>query len=612
MEALTVVLFQRTALLLLLAFLLTRVPSFRQLLDRRVGVRTILYHSFIFGLFGIAGVQAGVVIESVGEFSGHLWVSGLADDEIIVGAGLVAVVIAGLLGGPVVGFGAGVIVAAYVLFLGGALPVASSLVHPLSGLIAGGMARFFSDERVIAPAKAFFIGVFMPILYMGFLLMFSVQPEKAIALVDWIGLPLVVTHSTAIAIFTAMIRVALGEVEQEAALATKKALYIAEKALPHLKRGWNEESAEQMARLLYRELRVAAVSLSDHERVLAHVGAGSDHHYAGERLHDAWDREKSALGKTRIVDEKRCPKNDCPLKACVIVPVCQANRLRGLIHLYFWRVQQIRPVELAFCEGLGKLVSHQLEIAEAERLREVLRDAELRHLQAQIQPHFLFNTLQSIAVLVRVRPREARRLVIRLSQLMRGNFQLAEKPLIPLEKELEHLRAYVEIVQVRFADRINVRYAVQEEALNAVIPPFTLQPIVENSVKHGLRDVSTGGEIAIEIAVKAGRVCVAICDNGTGVNDWQLSTLGRRMNAGEKQGGTGLYNVNERLTHLFGKEAALVFTSRKGGGLKTAFCLPYQHKNTPSQGGQRKQRAPFQRKQSSAAESAGQSRNSFF
>src|SRR5690606_40319385 len=123
---------------------------------------------------------------------------------------------AGLLGGPAVGLGAGCITGGYTLTLGGHLIAASSLVNPITGFLAGLTARFFSQERVISPFKALFIGMFAPILYMHLFLIFSSRPEETIPFVNAAGVPLVVSNSVGIAIFTAVIRVALEEKEREA------------------------------------------------------------------------------------------------------------------------------------------------------------------------------------------------------------------------------------------------------------------------------------------------------------------------------------------------------------------------------------------------------------
>ncbi|HET7578684.1 MAG TPA: LytS/YhcK type 5TM receptor domain-containing protein [Bacillales bacterium] len=580
MEQLTIVLFERIGMLLVFAFMLTRIPSFRYLLDREIGVKTVIYHSIIFGIFGIAAAQAGVVL-SDGQITSHLWTLQLSDGQTLVGSTLVAVVIAGLLGGPYVGLGAGLIVAVYLQYLGGETVMASSVANLLAGLLAGFTARFFSQERVIAPEKALFIGMFTPILHMCLLLIFTSAPPHAIRLVNEIGLPLVITNSVAIAIFTAMIRVALNEQEQGAALETTRALKIAEKTLPHLKRGFHYETAQTIAELLYGELKITAVSLTNTEKVLAHVGSGDDHHKRGQPLQTILSEQALETGEIQIAYERsqiQCSNERCPLQAAIIVPIWQSGEVAGLIKLYFQRSQQIRAIEIALARGLGKLISHQLDVAAAENMKALIQDAELRNLQAQINPHFLFNTLHSIDVLVRINPKLARHLIVQLSHLMRSNLSLTSTSLIPLEKEVKHLQAYLEIVKVRFADQLEVLFSMEDGLCQTQIPPFTLQPLVENSIEHGLKDVEAGGRIEIVVKRSNAAVQVEIRDNGNGIPAPILLKLGKQplytTENREKDNGTGIYNVHQRLISLLGEGAGLHFENRPGGGCTVSFQIP--------------------------------------
>ncbi|MBO8170759.1 MAG: histidine kinase [Bacillaceae bacterium] len=576
MEELTVTLFERIGLLLIVAFMMTRIPSFRYLLDRELNYKTIIYYSLIFGLYGMICVHVGVVITDH-VMTTPLWTYQLNDNQMLVGSTLVAVVIAGLLGGPFVGLGSGMIVATYLVLLGGDFLVANSLVNPLAGLFAGFTARFFSEERVIAPAKALFIGMFTPILHMTLLLIFTEDPNKSIQIVNTIGIPLVITDSIAIAIFTAMIRVALNEKEQEAALETRRALKIAEEALPHLKQGFHFQSAMEIARLLRNELKIAAVSLTNKEMVLAHIGLGSDHHKQGEPLQTVLSFEALKTGEIKIArnpGQIHCNDPGCPLHAAIIVPIKQSGEVTGLIKLYFKRSQQIRAVEIALAQGLGKLISNQLDVVAAEKMKSLIQEAELRNLQAQINPHFLFNTLHSVATSIRSNPSLARHLVIQLGHFMRMNLKLTRTSLIQLEKELEHLRAYLEIVKVRFADQLTIDYDVEEGVREAMIPPFTLQPLVENCIQHGLKDVEHGGEIRIHINQKGNQIRIEIQDNGKGIPEHIIHKLGSQPLQSQAGNGIGIYNVNQRLINLLGESSGLHFKNLKPAGCCISFQIP--------------------------------------
>lgn len=576
MEVLTIQLFERLGLLLLIAFLMTRLPTFRHLLDRELSVRSVAAYACFFGLYGIAATQAGVLV-SGGQIVPHIWVAQLAPGETLVGSGLVAVVIAGLLGGPYVGLGAGIITGAYAYTLGGEAVVANVLTVLLTGILAGFTARFFSHERVIAPTKALFIGMFAPILHMCLLLMFTDDPEETIKLVNAVGIPLVLTNSVGIAIFTTMIRIALGEREREAALATERALKIVEQALPHLRRGMNAQTARAIAGLLYAELHIAAVSIANKDCVLAHIGLGTEHHRPREPL--LTRVAKLALQTNRVQvaysrEHIQCRYKKCPLQTAIAIPLCQSGEAIGLITLFFRRAQQIRTVEIALAQGIGKLMSDQLDVIAAEKMKQLLQEAEMRHLQAQINPHFLFNTLHLIAALIRVNPRLARHITVQLGHLMRMNLKMTDEPLIPLTQEIDHFNAYLEIVKVRFSDRLTVSFACDDGIGTALIPPFTLQPLAENSLKHGLRRTAGNGRLDIAITQRTTAIHCAISDNGCGIPEQLLAKLGQEPLQRDKGNGIGVYNVNQRLTGFFGTSAQLHFQNKPGGGCTVTFQIP--------------------------------------
>ncbi|WP_245575639.1 histidine kinase [Alicyclobacillus contaminans] len=575
LTALTALLLQRTGLLLVAAFLLTRVRAFRHLLDRKVNVRTVLSYALIFGGFGIMEAQASVLLEN-GRMVPHGLVLKLAPGQFLVGPTLVSIVIAGLLGGPLVGVASGALCGVWMGMLGGDHVAANVLVQPLAGLVSGGLAWFFSAERVISPQKAVFIGMMAPILHMALLLVFTSHPMATSQLVNTIGLPLVVIDSLSVAVFTVMVRVVLTEQEQSAAKELQRALRITEKALPHLRRGLTEGTAVELARLLHDELKLAAVSITDATQVLAHVGMGDDHHHRGDPLETPLARALLATGDMQICVDARqmaCPHPRCPLRAAILVPMRQSGEVVGMIQLYFQRAQHVRTVEVSLAYGLGQLLSNQLDAVAATRLKELVRDASLRNLQAQVQPHFLFNTLHMISSLIRINPDAARHLVVQLGRFMRLNLRASDHLLIDLREELEHLSIYVEIVKLRFSDQLSVSCHVDGPLDGVRIPPGTLQPLVENSIKHGLANVTAGGHISIRVSRRSEGVEIQIRDNGRGIPPALLEQLGKRPMTGADGGGRGLYNVNQRLIHLLGPGSALRFANTEEG-CTVSFVIP--------------------------------------
>ncbi|RYG72333.1 sensor histidine kinase [Lentibacillus lipolyticus] len=576
MTYLTMILFERLGLLLVLAFVLTRIPGFRSLLDREFGKKMTLVHAGMFGLFGIAGTMTGVLLED-GVIASRMFVWSAADDQLIVSSSLVAIVIAGLLGGPVVGLGAGVIAGAHLFYLGGIGFIANSLVNPITGFLAGWTARFFSNERVISPMKALFIGVFPPVLHMHLLLIAEPDSNAMIAMVNTIGLPLVLSNSIAIAIFTAMIGMALREQENEAALAARKAFTIAKEALPFLKRDSAQEMAAGIANLLYDRLELAAVSVTNEREILAHRGVGSDHHRQGSPIITPLSDEAIHSGQMQVAYSRsdiQCPHAKCPFESAIIIPFMDTSESPGLIKFYFRKAQHIRPVELMLAQGLGQLISNQLHSIAAEKLKSHIRDAELRNLQAQINPHFLFNTLHMIAALFRKDPEKARQITVNLAHYMRFNISLVASSLVHLEKELKHVKAYMTIIETRFSSRLRIDVTEPTGGLQALIPPSTIQPLVENSIQHGLKNVTDGGEINVAMEKQDNCIQITVRDNGCGFNERWLTEGGIIKTTDQQQSGAGLFNVNQRLISLLGESARLYIRNLPERGSEVTFTIP--------------------------------------
>ncbi|MBI2686538.1 MAG: histidine kinase [Acidobacteria bacterium] len=206
----------------------------------------------------------------------------------------------------------------------------------------------------------------------------------------------------------------------------------------------------------------------------------------------------------------------------------------------------------------------RLELQTAE-LAAQLSGAQLRALKMQLQPHFLFNTLGAIVVLVRKRRTEqAEEMLAKLSELLRLVLDDVEAQEIPLSRELEYLRLYLDIESVRFPDRLRVRFQYGDSTLNSLIPPMALQPIVENAVKHGLG--RSTGVVTIDIAAHAGPVLtLTVTDDGPGLPE-----------ADSARRGIGLANTRARLERLYGAAAVLTVENRDGGGVAATMTLPFR------------------------------------
>ena len=198
--------------------------------------------------------------------------------------------------------------------------------------------------------------------------------------------------------------------------------------------------------------------------------------------------------------------------------------------------------------------------ARAAELQAQLADARLDALRMQLNPHFLFNTLHAVSALVERDPGGVRRMIARLSELLRHTIEARGAHEVPLRDELEFLRRYIEIMEIRFQGRLTVSVNAGDRAAEALVPNLILQPIVENALEHGASRASGQGEVTIDATVAADDLVVTVQDNGPG-----LSSTGE---------GVGLSNTKARLDQLYGDAASLALTSPNGGVLAT-LRIPY-------------------------------------
>ena len=197
------------------------------------------------------------------------------------------------------------------------------------------------------------------------------------------------------------------------------------------------------------------------------------------------------------------------------------------------------------------------------------QEAEIAFLRAQINPHFLYNALNSIASLCQSAPEKAENVVLELSQYLRRSFDFKRMDsMSTLKKELELLEAYLYIEKTRFGDRLKVEYHI-DDSLDLPIPPLILQPLVENAVRHGLMDNIAGGTVVISIQREANNAVFTISDNGVGMDEGKLGGL---LKENLKDRGIGVWNINQRLKMLYSRE--LKVFSEKGQGTQVSFTLP--------------------------------------
>lgn len=217
---------------------------------------------------------------------------------------------------------------------------------------------------------------------------------------------------------------------------------------------------------------------------------------------------------------------------------------------------------------------YQLFQAEREkslRSEALAQEAQLRMLRYQLNPHFLFNTLNAISTLVLERATDqANEMLTKLSKFLRYSLDHSPLDQVTLAHEIETSKLYLDIEKVRFGERMQVEIAVAEEALGALVPSMLLQPLIENSIKHGLSRLEQGGRIRIAAVVERDRLVLSVADNGPGKPQGLLEGSQPTFT------GVGLSNVRNRLKEMYGEDYRFVFTNEVPSGCRATVTIPYQ------------------------------------
>ncbi len=231
----------------------------------------------------------------------------------------------------------------------------------------------------------------------------------------------------------------------------------------------------------------------------------------------------------------------------------------------YWAIAGLSHAVLYYRESRARALR-------AAQLETMLVEAQMRTLQQQLQPHFLFNTLHAISALMHRDVEAADRTLIRLSDLLRMTLEHLGEQQVTLKTELEFLTMYLEIEQTRFADRLSVHFDVQPDALDVLVPTLLVQPIVENAIKHGISRKKGPGHISITAHAAHDKLCIEVRDDGVGLSDSGLNALHK---------GIGVSTTRARLQHQFGADYRFEF-HRLAQGLAVFIAVPWRVAASPA------------------------------
>ena len=493
----------------------------------------------------------------------------------VITSRFLSVLLSGLIGGPLVGFSVGLVSAIHLSLLNpvhaGTAAVASVLCGAFAGLVRQRQSLYHMNWEMGAV-----VALAAELLQNAIIISFQGQSDTIIPYLETVALPTAFLTVAGVSLFLFIVSRSETEQDTYGAKAAYLSLEIARRTLPYLRDGFTGDAARHTARIIHELTRTAAVAITDREQLIAFVGLGSDHHQAGDQLSS--QAVLRAIAEETVVmlsstEEKICPAKGCPLTSGVAAPLFANGAVIGAIQLFRKGQDSVSEVDVRLADGIANLLSVQIQLADTDRQRKMREEAEFKALQAQINPHFLFNTLNIIMSFCRTDPDKARHLLGSLATMMQRSFA-HQGDFITLNRELDGIEAYLEIVKARFGNRLSIEQDIDSGLLALPIPLLCLQPLVENAVQHGLFPKTDDCLLIIAAHPDGNAARITVTDNGVGIPDDKWETLLSR-----KSGGIGIPNVHNRLLSIYGPDYGLQITSDPPRGTSVTLRIPWDRKN---------------------------------
>ena len=494
--------------------------------------KDIIALSFFFSLLSISGTYIGL------NFNGA-----------ILNTRNVGVIAGGILGGPYVAIITGLVAGIHRAFvnLGRETAIPCAIATITGGFLTAYVHRFIKSKDKIF--FGFFLACVVENLSMGLILIILKDKILAQNIVANFYVPMVFMNSIGSSVLILLVEDIIQKSELIAGRQAKLALEIANKTLPYFR---ETENLNKVCKIIAEDLGAKATVITNKKEIIAGFSFDKDEIKKAD-IKSNNTRKVLKTGETMLVikedDEIIEDFLDISphIKSCIILPLKEKNGISGTLKIFFDTAEKITDKNRYLMIGLSHLISTQMEISKVENLISLLKYSELKALQSQINPHFLFNVLNTMTSLIRTNPEKAREVTIDLSNYLRYNLDNNVKS-IELIKELNQVDTYIKIEKVRFGDKLNIIYDVDESLYNFQIPSLIIQPLVENSIKHGILKKRDNGCVKIIIKKIDKDIEVTIEDDGIGIEQSIIDNLDKQIKEN-----IGLKNVHQRLKLLYGE-----------------------------------------------------------
>ncbi|AGM22962.1 sensor histidine kinase [Fusobacterium animalis] len=494
--------------------------------------KDIIALSFFFSLLSISGTYIGL------NFNGA-----------ILNTRNVGVIAGGILGGPYVAIITGLVAGIHRAFvnLGRETAIPCAIATITGGFLTAYVHRFIKNKDKIF--FGFFLACVVENLSMGLILIILKDKILAQNIVANFYVPMVFMNSIGSSVLILLVEDIIQKSELIAGRQAKLALEIANKTLPHFR---ETENLSEVCKIIAEDLGAKATVITNKKEIIAGFSFDKDEIKKAD-IKSNNTRKVLKTGEAMLVikedDEIIEDFLDISphIKSCIILPLKEKNDISGTLKIFFDTAEKITDKNRYLMIGLSHLISTQMEISKVENLISLLKYSELKALQSQINPHFLFNVLNTMTSLIRTNPEKAREVTIDLSNYLRYNLDNNVKS-VELIKELNQVDTYIKIEKVRFGDKLNILYDVDESLYNFQIPSLIIQPLVENSIKHGILKKRDNGCVKIIIKKIDKDIEITIEDDGVGIEQSIIDNLDKQIKEN-----IGLKNVHQRLKLLYGE-----------------------------------------------------------
>lgn len=542
------------ALIALSAYMYNHSSVLKQLIKDELGTVDKILLVIFFSTLGILSNYTGVNVEPANNISSETMALGyLGMHDAIANTRPIAAIVSGYIGGPLIGVIVGLISGVHRYALGGFTAVACTIATIVEGLI-GGIARKYSKDESLNVKHAFFAAIVAECFQMIIILIFARPLISALILVKIIAVPMILINSLGTVIFISIIKSVKEEYNKVGAIEAQKALNIAKRTVKYMRKGLGEETAKNISKIIYEVANIDGILIGDKSDILTCSVKNINKIKLRESIYKC---DKFPVYK--IINEGQM------FFVCAPFNIPNSG-FQGVLGLGLKSKKNINNYFIQFVQELSDLLSNQIELYKLNKLAEEASIAEFKALRSQIQPHFLFNALNTISSFCRTNPSKARELIIDLSNYFRQTLK-REEDFAYLKDELEFTKSYISIEEARFGNRLKLIIDIPDKMMTAKVPAFILQPIVENAIKHGILPKPEGGSVYLKASFKDKDILFSVEDTGVGMSNERLNEILT------KWPGIGLKNVNERLKLLYGEDHGLSIKTSLNNGTKISFLI---------------------------------------